>query len=301
MPTVAVHRLRSSALSAGLLLTLLSACTEPARPVGEAAKPPEDAVAVAGEVWVTVEELNHRLKLQQLEGAPPERIRQAAESLLEDKLLAREAERRGLPDETEVRLQLEEMRRRVLNEALLKREVPEPTAEELKHWYDTHPTAFQQPERARVARIVLPANRAPLAKRLLAEANRGTALSALAQKHATSALPLREEVLVVTERANAGMGEAPLKAKVGEAGLVETDQKLFVFKVLEKVPAERASFDESHVRSRIRVQMLAERRVQTRQALTKLARGANEPTIDEKQIERIAAPAQAEPSGDAAP
>src|SRR5262249_18407756 len=87
----------------------------------------------------------------------PERRRELLESIVDMELLADDARRRGLDKKPET----EQATRQILRDALLddvRRELGTPDAlpaEEVRAYYESHRDAFREPERRRVAHVVV--------------------------------------------------------------------------------------------------------------------------------------------------
>jgi peptidyl-prolyl cis-trans isomerase C len=83
--------------------------------------------------------------------------RELLAAMVDKRLLAAEAKRRGITDEPDLRRQVEEFEERLVVQALLQREEQAAapfTEQEAREWFAQHAKDFAQPERARVRRIV---------------------------------------------------------------------------------------------------------------------------------------------------
>lgn len=140
--------------------------------------------------------------------------RELVRSMIDKRLLAQEARRRGAADDPQIRRQVEDLEERLIIQSMLASEeraagaAPEA---ELRAYFDGHAEDFSQPERARVARILIaaPAS-APAAERAKARAR----AQALADR-----LKRGEPVAKV-----AAEGEGPERARGGDLGLLERAQ-----------------------------------------------------------------------------
>jgi len=110
---------------------------------------------------VTASELAHEINRlppllrQQLDTATGRR--QLVAALIDKRLLAAEARRRGLLEDAEIRRQIDELQERLTIQALLAAEdkaAGEPTEAEVKAWYDAHRGELAEPARARVSRVL---------------------------------------------------------------------------------------------------------------------------------------------------
>ncbi len=152
-----------------LLPLLLASCDETAVSPADAGKPPAglsreqaarvvakvgDKAITVGDFAATLERMNafDRLRFQ-----TKKRRRQLMQELIDIELLAQEARRRGLDKEPAV----QEAIRQVLREAVLakaRQGLPAPaeiSAAQVQEYYDSHKEKFREPERRRVAAIVL--------------------------------------------------------------------------------------------------------------------------------------------------
>lgn len=81
--------------------------------------------------------------------------------MIDKRLLAAEARRRGLADEPETRRQVREMEERLAIQALLaieEKSAGPPSEQELRSYYDAHKEELAQPERVRVSRVLVKAS-----------------------------------------------------------------------------------------------------------------------------------------------
>jgi peptidyl-prolyl cis-trans isomerase C len=83
--------------------------------------------------------------------------REVLAAMIDKRLLAKEAERRGYRDDPEIKRQVRELEERLMVQALLaaeERAAGTPTEAEARAWYDSHRQELAQPERVRVARVL---------------------------------------------------------------------------------------------------------------------------------------------------
>jgi peptidyl-prolyl cis-trans isomerase C len=86
--------------------------------------------------------------------------RELVRSLIDKKLLAREARQRGLSEAPDIKRQVIELEERLIIQSLLAAEeksAGEPTEAELRAFFEAHKAEFEQPERVRVARALVSA------------------------------------------------------------------------------------------------------------------------------------------------
>ncbi|HEV8246902.1 MAG TPA: peptidylprolyl isomerase [Polyangiaceae bacterium] len=133
-----------------------------------------DRTITLGEYAATLERMDpfERLRYQS-----PDRRKQLLDEMIEVELLAQEARRRGLDQLPETQERLRQLLRDQLLEEL-KQGLPNPAdlpEAEVRAYYDQHKEEFNEPERRRVAAIVLSSEGE--AKRVLAQARDATAES----------------------------------------------------------------------------------------------------------------------------
>lgn len=140
----------------------------------------------------------------------PDGRRELTSAMIDKRLLAGEARKRGLADDPEVRRQVEELEQRLTIQALLAAEEKQagpPTIEELRAYYDAHQGELASPERARASRILVNVARgASEAERARARAR----LQALADR-----VRRGEPFEKVAEQ-----GEGPERTRGGDLGFV---------------------------------------------------------------------------------
>jgi parvulin-like peptidyl-prolyl isomerase len=130
-----------------------------------------DQVITVGDYAATLERMG---QFDQLRYQSPERRRELLDAIIDMELLARDARDRGLDKKPET----EESIRQILREALLdqvRNGLPTPDelpAEEVRVYYDAHRGDFHEPERRRVAHVLV-RDRAT-AEKVLAEAKGST-------------------------------------------------------------------------------------------------------------------------------
>ncbi len=157
-------------LAAGLGLTAVSGCDDsaPAARTDAGAPPaglsPQQAAAViakVGDETITLGEyaaaLERMNQFDRMRFQSKERRRALLQDLIDIKLLAQEARRRGLDEKPEVRDAI----RQILRDAILakaRQGLPSPaqiSAAEVKAYYDAHLDTYREPERRRVSAIVV--------------------------------------------------------------------------------------------------------------------------------------------------
>jgi peptidyl-prolyl cis-trans isomerase C len=249
----------------------------------------------------------------------PERRKRLLDEMVEIELLSQEAKRRGLDKAPEA----QERVRQILKDQLLdeiKKTAPAandiPEAD-LRAYYDSHKQEFAEPERRRVAAIVV--DSAGLAKTVLARALKATPAEwgQLVEQHSTqkSSRPspnapneLAGDLGIVgppghqrgaNPRVPEPVREAAFKlANVGEtyASVVEHDKKFYVIRVTSKTDGRERKFEESQ--RAIRTAVIQSRVKEKEQALEKDLRQRFPVKIDEAALAAMPLPPpSASPAG----
>lgn len=251
------------------------ACTKPApgEKGGDAPAAEKDGTPLAhvGNTVITVEEFKDAVNKQ----APfirsrmdsPEKKKEFLDNMVRFELLAQEAERQGLDKDPVV---VENMRKLMVQQLMRKRmesdQVPAPTDQQLKDFYQAHIDDYVKPERVRVSQVFVAA---PSGDKAARAAARKKAASLLSQIKARKKEPLAFSQLAqantddAASRARGGdlgyLSEADLTqawgAKAAEAafgltkvgdlsGVVEGDKGFHVFKLTGRQKALERTFDQ---------------------------------------------------------
>jgi peptidyl-prolyl cis-trans isomerase C len=264
-----------------------------------------------GEYAATLERMD---QFERLRYQSPERRKALLQEIINVELLATEARRRGLDKRPEAQERLRQM----LRDELLKQTrdgLPAPAAipeNEVRAYYDKHREEFREPERRRVAHIVV-ADEAK-AKKVLALAARVTPTEwgKLVEAHSLDKPPKNAPAAPLELAGDLGIVSAPGAAR-GENPRVPEPVRQAVFKIGkqgEVYPAPVADSGRFHVvrltgrteaRDRslaeaeraIRVAILQERIKQAEDKLEKELRERFPVKIDEAALKQVAVPASA--------
>jgi peptidyl-prolyl cis-trans isomerase C len=90
--------------------------------------------------------------------ATPFGRKEFVESMVDKRLLVEEALRRGLAEEADIKQKVDELRDRLVVQALLARAEKAqaaPTEAELRHWYDANKSEVAEPEKVRLGRLLI--------------------------------------------------------------------------------------------------------------------------------------------------
>jgi peptidyl-prolyl cis-trans isomerase C len=275
-----------------------------------------DKVITLGDYASTLERMD---QFERLRYQSPERRKQLLDEIIKVELLASEARRLELHEDPDTKQRI----RQILRDEVLKRmrvELPALGEKEMRAYYDQHRDEFREPERRRVAQIVI-ADRAK-AQRVLEQAKKATPAEwgKLVREHSldaaeksappTAALELAGDLGIVSppgdsRGANPRVPEPLRKAVFGIPAiggvypeLVEHDGKFHLVRMTGKTDARDRSFGEAE--RTIRVTILQKKQDERQKQLEQELRQRFPVKIDEKALEKVGVPAL-EPSGGAAP
>lgn len=278
---------------------------------------PEDAkfvLAKVGDVSITLGDyaaaLDRMDRFERLRYQSPDRRQQLLEEIINIELLAQEAKRQKLDDDPEVRLRLDEaLRDEVLRD--LRSRVPAPESlpvAEVRAYYDSHRAEFKEPERRRVAAIVVLDE--AKAKTLAEQAKTATAMGwgELVRKHSIlrqtgeqTPLELEGDLGIVSapgqpQGTGPKLSEALLRAifEIPSVGGVSPKpirdgQHYYVLRMTGRTEARERSFSDAE-RS-IRVRMVEQRIAQSEQQLLAALKNEYSVTVDENVLARVKLPA----------
>jgi hypothetical protein len=225
--------------------------------------------------------------------------------------LAQEAKRQKLDEDPEVRLRLDQaLRDEVLRDVRGRAPTPEalPTAE-VRAYYDAHRAEFKEPERRRVAAIIV--NDEAKAKSLIERAKLvdPPGWGDLVRKHSVAAKPseptpleLEGDLGIVSAGVQHGTGPKlaePLLSAVFEipsvGGVypkpVRDGQRVYILRLTGRTEARERSFSEAE-RS-IRVRIVEQRIAEAEAQLVNQLKQQYPVTIDEQALSRVEVPAAA--------
>jgi parvulin-like peptidyl-prolyl isomerase len=280
-----------------------------------------DKVITLGEFAATLDRMDQfeRLRYQSVD-----RRKQLLDEIIKAELLASEARKRGLDQKPEVQERIrqilrEDVLRMVRAEAPAASEIPEA---EVRAYYDKHRDEFRDPERRRVAHIVV-ADEAK-AKQVLELAKKASPVEwgKLVKEHSLEKLPAAAVTGPLELAGDLGIVGPPGVAKgdnprvsepVREAvfkidavggvfdGVVKEGTKFHVVRLTGKTEARDRTFAEAE--RTIRVAILQERMQEAEARLEKELRARFPVKIDEKALEKVevGAPEKGDGGGAVAP
>lgn len=289
----------------------IASASPPARGLSQ-----EDAkivLAKVGDVTITLADyaaaLERMDRFERLRYQSADRRQQLLDEIINLELLAQEARRQKLDEDDEVRLRLDEaLRDEVLRD--VRAQVPPPEAlpvAEVRAYYESHRNEFKEPERRRVAAIVVTSE--AKAKMLAEQAKSGDPATwgELVRKHsvarsASDQNPLElEGDLGIVSAPGQPVGTGPklsdaiLKAlfavvKVGDVypQPVQDGQRYYVLRMTGRTDARERSFAEAE-RS-IRVRMVEQRITETERQLLESLRREYTVSIDDAALSRVRVP-----------
>lgn len=276
-----------------------------------------DRAITLGEYAATLERMD---RFERLRYQSDERRKALLDEIIRIELLAREAERRGLDKKPETRARI----RQILRDQLLREvraELPPPgkiQENEVRKYYDDHRDDFREPERRRVAHIVVGSE--AKAKTVLKEALEATPMQwgKLVQKHSlekppkpspTTPLELAGDLGIVGEPGNK-RGDNPKvpdplrKAvfqieKVGAVldQIVEHEGKFHIVRMTGKTEARDRTYREAE--RNIRVAIVQERIRAAEKKLEDELRKKFEVKVDDAALAKVKVPGEEpKPEGD---
>ena len=262
---------------------------------------------------LTVEEVNRQLSslppMVRMRLQTPAARKDYVEGLVRVELLAREAVREGLQNDPEVQ---ETVKKALAQKALqhaLEKGAPQPSDEEVKAWYDSHPADFQRPESIQLQDLFLAADAKDAAKRKAraaeAEKLRSKAralkpddeagFAALVRASSDDALtkntggdlrPMTLPDLEARYGPELGAAAKSLQASGDLSPVVATDKGFHVLRLKARTPARVVSLDE--VKAQIRNRLYSERRTAASDELMKRLKSESGYTIDEAGLAQLA-------------
>jgi parvulin-like peptidyl-prolyl isomerase len=264
--------------------------------------------------------LDHMNQFDRLRYQGPERRKELLEEMINIKLLAQEAKRRGYDKDPLVRQEVRE----ILRDAVLERArvgIPEPRdlpVAEVRAYFEAHRDDFRDPERRRLSVIVLKDE--ATAKEVLAAAKKDAspeawgqlvkARSIDAQAKGNGPVDLAGDFGFVSPPGdargpNARVPEAVRQAAFARAGTGVVDRviagpsegkgdaKWFVVNVTQKEEPRTRSYEEAE-RS-IRIRLVQEKIEQSERALVDTLKKKYPVTVDEEMVKKVAKELEAAP------
>ncbi|RKH20048.1 peptidyl-prolyl cis-trans isomerase [Corallococcus sp. CA047B] len=218
--------------------------------------------------------------------------REFVRSMIDKRLLAQEARRRGLDGTPEIQRQVQALEERLIIQALLaaeERGAPAPTETEQRAWYEGHKADFAQPERLRLGRVfaavppgATPAQRTQArnrVERLAKQLQAGTPLAKVAAQGDGPERAQGGELSVLARgqwRGEPAVERAAFAlSKPGEVSPVVAEPGGFsVLQLLERRPARVPPYEE--IRGEVETRMLPGRkRKHFEDLLTRLRQAAS--------------------------
>lgn len=278
-----------------------------------------DRVITLGEYAATIERMD---QFERLRYQSEDRRKVLLDEMIKVELLAREAKKRGLDEKPETRARI----RQILRDELLRTvraELPAPNDipdAEVRAYFEKHKADYRDPERRRVAHIVV-ADKAK-AEQLLPQAQKASPMQwgKLVQENSLDKPPKPSAAAPLELAGDLGIVSAPgtekgdnprvpdaLRKAVFEipsvgavhGAVVEADGKFHIVRMTGKTEARERTIAEAE-RS-IRVQLLQDKLQTLEKALESDLRKRFKISIDEKALEKISVPGLEPPSGGTPP
>jgi peptidyl-prolyl cis-trans isomerase C len=262
---------------------------------------------------LTVEEVNRQLSslppMVRMRLQTPAARKDYVEGLVRVELLAREAVRQGLQNEPDVQ---ETVKKALAQKALqhaLEKNAPQPSEEEVKAWYDSHPADYQRPESIQLQDLFLAADakdaakrktRAAEAEKLRAKARalkpddeqgfatlvRASSDDALTKNIGGDLRPMTLPELEARYGTEIGAPAKALQATGDISPVVATGKGFHVLRLKARTPARVLSLDE--VKPQIRNRLYSERRTAASDELMKRLKSESGFTLDEAALAQLA-------------
>lgn len=225
---------------------------------------------------MTPEQLNQRKEEMLRQFADNRARKQLLSQYVTEEVLYRRAREEGLADDPAVRQTIQQAERSILASQALEREVADNvtiTSTDVKTFYEANPDLFREPEKARVAHILLPVR--DRAEAAIASIGEGQDFRELAEQLSTdeataAAGGVVDETLTSGRNHLPGIGPVSgLSAAVFavEAGAVlstplQSERGWHVIKVLEKIPSRQIPFEQARERAYRELRSRKEQEVQ---------------------------------------
>ena len=276
-----------------------------------------DRTITLGEYAAALERMD---SFERMRYQSPDRRKRLLDEMVEVELLAQEARRRGLDKNEETEERVRQILRDQLLEDLRKsapaaNDIPEA---ELHAYFDAHKDEFAEPERRRVAAIVLES--AAQAKTVLAKAVKanptewGALVDQFSSQRGPRATPGRTELAgdlgIVGPPGNARGANPRVPDPVRDAAfkvpnvgdtfpsVIESDKKFYVLRVTSKTDSRARTYEEAQ--RAIRTAVVQARVDEREKALEKDLRARFPVKVDEAALEKMPMPAPSAPPTSAA-
>ncbi|WP_298273144.1 peptidylprolyl isomerase [Geobacter sp.] len=294
-------------LAAALAITPLAGCkgkSESGAPSGTPAKKEGQVVAEVNGDTITTSDFKHELDnlppyLKPMADTP-EGKKELLDTMVVRELILQQAKKDGLDRSPEVAAKLEELKKRVVVEAFLKKKVEEQASvseAEMKKFYDENKEKFKTGAQVHASHILVKSEKE--AQDLLKELKGGASFEELARKHSIDSAAARGGDLgwfskgsMVPEFEKVVFG-----LKEGEiSGIVKTKFGYHIIKLTGKRPAGIRSFDE--VKDQIKAALLPTKQQEVFQKLKDDIKKNAKISIKEDVLKELGgkAPSQATPA-----
>jgi parvulin-like peptidyl-prolyl isomerase len=266
-------------------------------PPQKAAPPAPPSVVSSGEAHVAVSRFEARLKQYgPAFSANLPNVKFLAEAMLDEEILLKEAERRGLDKDPVLAQRLDDYRRQILTTALLERLEPPPDfvkPEAIKEYFEKNPALFNVPERIRVSRISFPMKEKEKAKEVLAKAKKGTAFAELAKLYSNdpSSKDNGGDIGIYQRGGRTDIGDGPFGLKKEkDLGLFETPLEVNVVQLTGRFESREDKFEAPQTQERIRMDLRRQEQEKERQKILKAHKDGTALKFDEEKLSGLVTP-----------
>ncbi|MCG3172204.1 MAG: Foldase protein PrsA [Myxococcota bacterium] len=276
--------------------------SEPATSTGAAAPAneagpvalPSNAVARIGGQIITEDDLKNEFERYPPEiSATPDGRKNILRHLVEQSLIVHEATEKGFDKRPDIKAKLDEYRRRVLQEELMKEvysKVPEVSDADMKKYYDDHLSQFNLPARVHLSHIQFDATEKDLANKVMAELRKSPDKWAeLCKQHSRDTFTKDRGgdlgPLAADQRPYVSREGFKLQKKGQMAGPIQSSLGFHIIRLENRYQPESKSFDEA--KKTLKVQMQGHERIKLYTELMKNLKERLKPEVMEARVEAM--------------
>lgn len=252
---------------------------------------PATTIATVNETKITVKDFQDLLKR-----VPPNyqsfiknQKAKVVNDMITQELLFQEAKKQNLGDDKTVLETLENMKKQIMVQRLLQKQVADKVTvadKEVKDYFSAHKEEFNLPERVKAAHILVKSKEE--ADAVLAKAKKNEDFAKLAQEYSIDPSKVNGGDLGYFERGRMipEFESAVFALKTGElSGVVKTQFGFHIIKLLDKKPVEARKYEE--VEGEIKAKLLQEKQADAFNKLIETLKNGAKVSVDEKTLEKL--------------
>jgi len=252
---------------------------------------PKTPIATVNDAKITVQDYQDLLKR-----VPPNyqsfiknQKAKVVNDMITQELLFQEAKKQNLGDDKTVLETLENMKKQIMVQRLLQKQVAEKITvsdKDAKDYFGAHKEEFNLPERVKAAHILVKTQAE--ADTVLAKAKKNEDFAKLAQEYSIDPSKVNGGDLGYFERGRMipEFETAVFALKPGEiSGVVKTQFGFHVIKLLDKKPVEARKYEE--VEGEIKSKLLQEKQAEAFNKLIESLKNGAKVSVDEKTLEKL--------------